>query len=59
MSKMMQIAIFLDLDIFCVASIKVYVVLINNFVLTNSERELLPPCLHTLICYVLAQQVSF
>ena len=52
MSKMMQIAIFLDFDTFCVASIKVYVVLITNFVLTNSERELLPLGLNTLICYV-------
>ena len=50
--KMMQNAIFLYLDTFFVASIKVCVVLNDNFVLTNSERELLPPLVYPLICSV-------
>ena len=52
MSKMVHNAIFLDLFKFFVPSIKVYVVLIENFVLTNSEWELLPPGQNPLLCYV-------
>ena len=49
---MMRNAIFLYLDTFFVASIKVYVVPNDNFVLTNSERELLPPLVYPHICSV-------
>ena len=50
--KMMRNAIFLYLDTCFVASIKVYVVLNDNFVLMNSERELLPPLVYPLFCSV-------